>query len=73
MTTSQDILLSRQVLKTLRELPENKRTNVARALVYDLILGEESAQNLPDFDYLIYSMIAENIRRDSYKHDKSAV
>lgn len=73
MTTSQDILLSRQVLKTLRELPENKRTNVARALVYDLILGEESAQNLPDFDYLIYSMIAENIRRDSYKHDKSVV
>ena len=73
MTTSQDILLSRQVLKTLRELPENKRTNVARALVYDLILGEESAQNLPDFDYLIYSMIAESIRRDSYKHDKSAV
>ena len=73
MTTSQDILLSRQVLKTLRELPENKRTNVARALVYDLILGEESAQNLPDFDYLIYSMIAENIRRDSYRHDKSAV
>ncbi len=73
MTTTPNILFSQQVLKTLRELPENKRASVTTALIADLILGENSAESLPEFDYLIYSLIAENIKRDSYRYERSAV
>ena len=68
-----NILFSRQVVKTLRELPENKREKVTQAIIADFILGQNSAEELPEFEYLIYSMIAENIKRDSYRYDRSAV
>ena len=68
-----NILFSRQVVKTLRELPENKREKVTQAIIADFIFGQNSAEELPEFEYLIYSMIAENIKRDSYRYDRSAV
>lgn len=69
MQTNTNILFSTRVIKSLRELPESARKNVADALFSELVLGEEKACDLPDFDYLIFSLIVDNIKRDSYRFD----
>ena len=51
MATTLNILFSQQVLKTLRELPENKREKLTRAIIGDLILGDNSAEELPEFEF----------------------
>lgn len=65
---NQSILITPHVLNTINSLPAEERVAIASAVAGEMILGQRlDDSDLTPLQSMIYQMIRDYIRRDSYK------
>jgi hypothetical protein len=67
-TTS--IVLSPSVISTIQSLPQNERVAIAAAIAGEMILGSDVRHDLTPFENMLYTMISDNVERDSARYSQ---
>lgn len=65
MTSS--FVISSHVLNTINALPEEKRLSIVTAIAGEMFLGHDLDNKLSAEDMLLYTIIKDYIRRDSFR------
>lgn len=65
------VLISQNVIKTIQSLPEEERCTIVSAIAAELILGHDVRDSLSPFENLIFTMISNNVQRDSARYERA--
>ncbi len=66
LTANHPVILSEDVLKTIRELPEEERRIIARTFTNVVLLSQDiSEQSLTPVQSIIWAMISASLKCDS--------
>lgn len=63
----QSIVITPHVINTINALPTEERLAIASALAGEMILGESLDNGLTPLQAMLYQMIRDYIKRDSYR------
>lgn len=64
------IVITPNVINTLRSLPYESRLSVASALAGEMLLGAGMSDNLDPEDSMIYSILRFYVRQESERYNK---
>lgn len=64
---NRSIVLTPHVLNTINSLPEEERLAITCALAGEMILGTSIDKSLTPEQSMLYSIIRDYVRRDSYR------
>lgn len=64
---NKSIIISQHVLNSLNSLPEEERIAIAGALAGELLLGGKVSDELTPMQMVVYNIIRDYIRRDSFR------
>ena len=67
----ESILITPQVINTIKSLPETQREAIATALAGEPILGEEYERKLTPFQEMLFAIISFQVKQDTRKYHKS--
>lgn len=59
--------ISSRVINTINALPEEERLSIASAIAGEMLLGASVANKLSPEQLMIYTIIKDYIRRDSFR------
>ncbi len=62
------IVITPNVINTIKALPSEERKVIANALISDIILGNDPKDELSPMHEMIYSIIRFYIKQDSMRH-----
>lgn len=64
---NQSIIITPHVINTINSLPEEERLSIVSAIAGEMLMGVSVEKNLSPEQMLIYTIIKDYIRRDSFR------